>query len=161
MKAQIVSFHCILKNKTGHVISSTFNQDVLTQTPDPAAPLPLLAKGLENLTPGERRKISLTADQAYGFYDLTKVITKTNDDFPGGQAPRVGDQVFLQTSSGQRLPFRVVEAKDEKIILDGNHPLAGQDLIFEVEAVTVREATPEEIRASSDSNGMAHSTTFH
>ena len=67
MKAQIVSFHCTVKNKFGKVISSTFNHEILTGGQNlQADQLVALSKGLENLKAGEKRRITLDASQAYG-----------------------------------------------------------------------------------------------
>lgn len=150
MGIQVVSFHCTLKNSLGRVLSSTFNQDVITQASGDASLLRGLAEGLQDLHKGERRNIFLRADQAYGFYDPKKVITRTRDEIPESDSLRMGETVVIESGPGERMSYRVVEISHEHVALDCNHPLAGQDLIFEIEAVDAREATAEEIRDAEE-----------
>lgn len=147
MKAQIVSFHCVLKTKLGKVISSTFNHDVITRDGSGSADLLAgLARGLQDLRKGEKRLISLQAHEAYGFYDPRKVLRRWRDDLP--DRIRLGGRVLLDSRDGRAEEYRVTEINEDFVILDGNHPLAGEDLIFEIEATAVREATVDEIESS-------------
>lgn len=75
MRVQIVSFHCVLKNKLGQLISTSFNQDVATSCSSSQTPmLPGFVEALKTLKKGEKKEIILTADQAYGFYDPKLVV---------------------------------------------------------------------------------------
>lgn len=146
MYPQIISFNCLLKNTAGKVLSSTYNREVLTVVDDEQAMLLGLAKGLQNIAEGEKRKIPLSAQEAYGFYDPKKVIL-----YPRKQLPkdiRVGTSVAIVGKSGKSRYYRVIELHSNMVSLDENHPLAGQDLIFEVEALSVRPATQKEIDES-------------
>lgn len=145
MKAQVVSFHCVLKNKFGKIISSTFNNDVITQAGGPEPILSGLAEGLQNLVKGERRLISLGAEKAYGFYDPSKVIECEREEVPRGKFLRKGDEVVLPNRNGKPMNLRVTGILGDILTLDGNHPLAGQDLVFEIEATEARDATAEEL----------------
>lgn len=143
MNAQIISFNCLLKSKVGMFISQTYNHEVLTSIYDENAMLLGLSKGLQNLTKGEKRQISLSAAEAYGFYDEKKVILYPQKKLPPNL--RKGDPVAIIGKSGTSRSYRVVQIHDNLIRLDGNHPLAGQDLVFEIEALAVRQATQTEI----------------
>ena len=145
MKAQVVSFHCVLTDKVGKIISSTFNQDVMTYTLEEGACLQGLSEGLQNLKIGEKRRITLSASQAYGFYDLSLVIELSRKRFPNGSKLRVGDQVSVLCKNNKAKSFRVIQAGKKLLTLDGNHPLAGQDLTFDIEGVQTRDATSEEL----------------
>lgn len=158
MKAQIVSFHCVLKNKFGKIISSTFNHDILTGRSSEADQLAALSKGLENLKAGEKRSIAIEASQAYGFYDPEMVLTMPRQNFPSIKRSRKNSLPITLTVDGRRKLFRVIEMNNETITLDGNHPLAGQDLVFEIEAVSVRDATPEDVTIA---NANDLGPTFH
>jgi FKBP-type peptidyl-prolyl cis-trans isomerase SlyD len=147
MKTQVISFNCLLKSKTGQVISSTFNRDVLNSTVNPTSNLIGLAKGLQNLKKGEKRTISLAAEEAYGLYDPKKIIL-----FPRNRLAKnikVGETISVVTKSGYQHDYKVVQLHKDMVSLDGNHPLAGQDLIFEIETLDARDATHDEILASS------------
>lgn len=156
INAQIVSFHCVLKDKLGKVISSTFNRDVLTSTePSAEDKLPGLSKGLQNLKKGERREIVLSAGEAYGFYDTNKVLELSREDLSGASELKMGEKVLYAGESKEAKLYRVINISKERVTLDANHPLAGQDLVFQIEATDVRQATADEIRESnSESSGI-------
>ncbi len=154
MNAQIISFNCILKNKLGLVISSTYNHDVLTSIADDKASLSGLSKGLMGLTKGENRIIELGAAEAYGFYDPKKVIL-----FPRKKLLKsilVGDAVAIAGKSGKIRNYKVIDILPDMVSLDENHPLAGQDLIFEIETLSARPATHAEIDAASNNVSKQH-----
>jgi FKBP-type peptidyl-prolyl cis-trans isomerase SlyD len=143
MKAQIVSFHCVLKNKLGQVLSVSSNKDVLTHESTSESCLKGLSRGLIDIQKGERRRIFVPAEEAYGFYQLDQITQVPLDEF--SIHPRVGEMVRL---SADAKPLRVTEIRNAMVTLDGNHPLAGQDLIFEVEAISARDASMEELLES-------------
>lgn len=145
MKAQIVSFHCVLKDKMGNLISSTFNRDVITQGSDSGQVPKGFVDALGDLKKGEKRKISLTAGQAYGFYDPELVLQVSRKSISQGQSLKIDDQVYAQAKNGQNRLFRVTQTEQNLITLDANHPLAGRDLVYFIETTEVRDATSEEI----------------
>jgi FKBP-type peptidyl-prolyl cis-trans isomerase SlyD len=167
MKARVISFNCVLRDSLGKIISSSFNHDVLTQSQNAASggeaeasirpktsqfdfhePLQGLVDGLQGLKEGERRKIFVTAERAYGFYDPELVMRVPRKKFPKGEALEVGFQVMTQSDDGESRVFRVIESDATSVTLDGNHPLAGQDLCFDIEAVAARDATDEELASA-------------
>lgn len=151
MNSQIISFNCVLKNKAGSLISTTYNRDVLTAVNAGETILLGLAQGLQDLKKGERRKIDISASEAYGFYDLKKIILypvkKLSNDL------RIGQVISIMGKSGSLRTYKVLEFHNDFISLDGNHPLAGQDLVFEIEALEVRAATHAEVNASLNTVG--------
>lgn len=153
---QIISFNCLLKNKVGQFISQTYNREVLTSTHDESAMLLGLSKGMQNLTKGEKRNISLSAEEAYGFYDPKKIILYPQNKL--SVKIRAGDPVSIMGKSGTVRAYRVLQLHDGMVSLDGNHPLAGQDLIFEIEALEVRDATRSEI---DDAKNMVSKQLLH
>ena len=144
MAIQVVSFHCVLKNKLGRVISSTFNQNVMTDGPRDAETLTALVEALQDLEKGEKRKISLSAEQAYGFYNPKLVITCPLEDLSSGSPVKLGERV-IYVKNGIRTSYRVIGVSSDLVTLDANHPLAGQDLVFEIETTEARDATLEEL----------------
>ena len=146
MSIQVISFHCILRNKAGKVLSSTFNKDVITSPEDLGTPLKGLTQGLQDLQAGEKRKIAVNAEEAYGFYDPQKVILFPRSKVPQAKQLKVGSAVEIISKTGTKRKYSVQQLHTDFITLDGNHPLAGQDLIFEIEAVSAREATREELQ---------------
>ncbi len=150
MKMQIVSFHCVLKNKFGQILSSTFNQDILTGPQHPQQELAALSNAMSDLKLGEKRLVALSAVDAYGFYDPKMVLTMPRAGLPELQESRKNANPIFLNYEGKRHQFRVVGMTSEDVTLDGNHPFAGQDLVFEIDAVAVREATAKEISDSTE-----------
>lgn len=145
MSAQIITFACVLKNHAGKTIGSSMNRDVLTSLPQVEGPLHGLTTALQNLKAGEKRRIRLSAQDAYGPYDPQKSILIPRRRLLGGSSLRVGQATKLLGKNGQTRAFTVLKLFKDMAQVDGNHPLAGQDLDFEIEALSVREATPAEI----------------
>lgn len=149
-KAQVVSFNCVLRNQLGQLISHTVNYDVLTMPNiQKGQMLAGLNEGLRDLKEGEKRSINVSAERAFGFYDPKKVRICPKNSLNRSNV-KVGDKVTGELD-GKATAFRVTEMRGDEVILDANHPLAGQDLIFEIEALGVRDATTDEI---SEAEGL-------
>lgn len=143
---QVISFRCTLRSRTGQFISSSVSHDVLSSAEKAEElPLPGLARGMVNLKKGELRNITLSAKEAYGFYDPEKVILMPRKRIPEGKRLKLNENVTIVSKTDQARNYRVVRLFKDFVQLDGNHPLAGQDLNFEIEALDVRDATPDEI----------------
>ena len=106
--------------------------------------IPGLEKGLEGAEPGQRRSVVVEPAEAYGETDPDAIITVSSDTVPEGVELTPGQMVVGDTPSGP-VQLTVVEVTDDGIVVDGNHPLAGKRLHFEVEVVDVRIATDEEL----------------
>lgn len=148
MKPQIISFNCTLKTLNGRFLSLTYNKDVITSINDDKAILLGLAKGLQGLQQGDHRRVVLGASEAYGFYDPSKVIY-----FPKQKLTkdvRVGETVTIVGKSGTVRTYKVLALHSDLVSLDGNHPLPGLDLVFEIETLAVRDASKEEIHAANN-----------
>lgn len=143
MSAQVISFNCHLRTKAGKTISHSTNRDVLTSAEDTPLFLKGLSKHLVGLTKGEKRVISLAAEDAYGFYDPQKVILYPRKKLP--RDLRLGSQIQLVGKSGKIRVYTALQNLGELVSLDGNHPLAGQDLIFEIETLEVRDASDKDL----------------
>ncbi len=87
---------------------------------------------LIGMNPGEHKTIRIPASEAYGPHHrgLVKVVPRAQ--LPAEMNPRIGQAVQIQKSNGESIPFRIVRISDTQIMLDGNHPLAGKDLTYEI-----------------------------
>jgi FKBP-type peptidyl-prolyl cis-trans isomerase SlyD len=105
--------------------------------------LPRIEEALAGKEPGYQVVLPLQPDEAFGQRDesLTRTIPKS--EFPPGI--KVGGYLDGHTEAGQPHSFQVVKIKGDKVLLDGNHPLAGKALRFNLKVIGVRAATPEEI----------------
>lgn len=138
MKVQVLTFRCLVRNRQGRILSSSLNQDVMSCPEQPRGPLAALDRKLQDVKPGECRRIPLRAEEAFGLYDAKKVFAVDREEFH--PTPRVGEYVEWR---GVRP--RVDHLTADEVWLDANHPFAGQDLIFEIEVTSAREATRDEI----------------
>lgn len=150
MRFQVVSFHCVLKNQFGRVISQSFNQDVTTLAPvGEEALLPNFAKALEKLKPGQRKEIFLAAHEAYGLYDPNLQVEAPRSTIRNGKSLKTGDVIEGSVNGLPKVhSFRVVDENPHSVVLDANHPLAGQDLIFDVEMTASREVFEKPVQAT-------------
>ncbi len=147
MKVQVISFNCVVKNKSGGLLSSTQNRNVINSVDEePKAILKGLTRGLQQLKKGEKRQLTLSADEAFGAYEPAKVIFYPKNKLT--KPVRVGENISITGKSGTIRTYLVAKLHEDLVSLDGNHPLAGQDLIFEIEALEARDATPEDIGKS-------------
>lgn len=147
MKAQVVSFHCILRDKLGQIISSSFNSEVVNQLePGGDSVLRGLVAGIQDVKEGEKREIFVSADQAYGLYDPELVVKMLRRDLAQGLSLKIGSEIKTQSmADGRTVIYRVIDVEKDYVVLDGNHPLAGQDLFFEVEITAVRDALEDDL----------------
>jgi FKBP-type peptidyl-prolyl cis-trans isomerase 2 len=101
--------------------------------------IPGFEKGLIDMKLNEKKTIEIAKDQAYGDVNdnLIQEIKKT--ELPQDMEPKVGMGLVSKSPDGKEINLMVVEVKDESIVIDGNHPLAGHDLIFDVEVVEIKE----------------------
>ena len=93
--------------------------------------------GVVGMAVGEKKTILIDPDHGYGQKDPTAIIEFPLSNIPEGMAVEVGMKLNLQNQYGQPVPVVVMEVKDEVIIMDANHFLAGKDLTFEVEIVEI------------------------
>ena len=98
---------------------------------------------LEGRSVGEAFDVTLTPNQAYGEYDENLVQEVPGELFDGMEVSE-GDTFVAETDDGHR-PVTVIEVSEEFIKVDGNHPLAGTALVFDITIKSVRAATAEEI----------------
>jgi len=105
--------------------------------------LPGLEKGLAGLEVGASKVVKVPCAEGFGEHHESRVIEVERAQLP--PEIQVGATVTGQGPQGQRIPFTVLELGDETVRLDGNHQLAGKDMVFEVQVVQVESATPEEL----------------
>ena len=109
-----------------------------------------LIKGFENelmdMAVNEKKCFTLEPEDAYGERDENLTHNFARSDVPQGVNPEVGQMIGLRTADGRQMPAQVVSVDDEKVVLDMNHPLAGQSLTFDIEVVGISE-TPTQVQA--------------
>ncbi|MGM0453247.1 MAG: FKBP-type peptidyl-prolyl cis-trans isomerase [Thermodesulfobacteriota bacterium] len=102
-----------------------------------------IIKGFEDALLGmaesETKSFTLDPEEAYGQRDENQLHTFSRQEVPEEMDPQVGEVIGLQTPDGQQIPATITEADDEKVVVDLNHPLAGESLNFEIEVLTVTD----------------------
>jgi len=88
---------------------------------------------------GEKKTLQISAEDAYGARDEEAIIEFPAENIPEDMKLEPGMQLTLRNQHGQPVPVIVLEVKEEVIIMDANHMLAGQDLVFDVELVSISE----------------------
>ena len=106
--------------------------------------IPGFEKGLIDMKLNEKKTIEIAKDQAYGDVNDNLIQEINKAELPQDMEPKVGMGLVSKSPDGKEINLMVVEVKDESIVIDGNHPLAGHDLIFDVEVVEIKETVISE-----------------
>ena len=93
---------------------------------------------VEGMQVGESKKVEIPVDQAYGPRRDEAMITVSKTQLPQGMEPQVGMQLEATQQDGRKQLLVVADIKEEDVVLDANHPLAGKDLVFDIELVEVQ-----------------------
>ncbi len=121
----------------GSTFDSSEGRDPLSFTVGSGEIIPGLDTAMPGLAVGDTKKVEIAAVDAYGPLnpELRQAIPREGipDDIP----LEIGSQLQMQTPEGQAMPVTVVDADEATVTLDANHPLAGQDLIFDIEVVSI------------------------
>jgi len=99
--------------------------------------IPGFEKAVVGMNVGDTSKVTIPSDEAYGEKREDMVIDVDRGQIPPDIKPEVGQQLQIQQKDGGTIPVVITEVTDETVQLDANHPLAGQDLTFEIEVVDV------------------------
>ena len=162
-----------MKIEPQHVVSLTYDlyvdqdgAEVLTESATQEQPLtflfgagqmlPKFEENLSTLSTGDTYEFRLAAQDAYGEYDEEAVANLPKQMFEGQDMPEIGSILPLQDNNGNRFQGQVVSVAEDAVLVDLNHPMAGQALHFKGVILNVRPATPEEL-----SHGHAHGPDGH
>jgi len=103
-----------------------------------------IIKGLDSAIPGmtvgDKKTVNVPCDQAYGHANPEARQAVPREQIPAEIPLEVGTQLQMQTPQGQVVPVTVADVSETEVTLDANHPLAGQDLNFEIEVVEIKAA---------------------
>ena len=93
--------------------------------------------GVKGMQVGDKRTVEIGVTDAYGEKNEDMIIEFPKGQFPPEMNPEAGMQLMMNNGSGQSFQVTVAEVRDDSVILDANHPLAGEDLIFDLELVSI------------------------
>lgn len=154
-QARVVSIHYTLTDDAGTVLDSSRDGEPLSYLEGASNIIPGLEKELLSSKPGEKKVVKVAAKDAYGEKRDDMVVKVPRAQFPADVKLKEGDR--FRSGPDHHAPiFTVVSVIGDEITLDGNHPLAGKALSFDVEVTAVRAASDEEV-----AHGHAHGEGGH
>lgn len=136
-KGNTVSVHYTGKLEDDTVFDSSRGGDPLSFEIGSGQIIPGFEKGVVGMSPGDTRTVEISADEAYGPYREDQVVEVEREQLPDDIEPQVGQQLQVQQTNGQTAVVTIKEVTPEAVRLDANHPLAGKDLTFEIELVSL------------------------
>jgi len=139
-----VKVHYTGKLADGQVFDSSEGKEPIEFTLGQGQLIPGFEKGLIDMKLNEKKTINIPKDEAYGDSreDLIQEVQKS--ELPEEIKPEVGMGLVSKSQDGREMNLVVAEVKEESIVVDGNHPLAGKDLIFDLEVVEIKETETKE-----------------
>ncbi|RMD78520.1 MAG: peptidylprolyl isomerase [Gammaproteobacteria bacterium] len=136
-KGRHVSIEYTLSLDDGSVPFSNVGQKPLTYVQGQGQILPALEQALAGMKPGESKEVVLSPEQGFGPVDPKAFVTVPKDRIPK-EARKVGTVLVARDPRGHSIPVRVKAIKGDQVVLDYNHPLAGQRLHFKVKVLSVK-----------------------
>ena len=150
MSLRYLNFHYILRDAQGRMLDTSRGNEPLGCVEGAGQIVDGLEAVLRSMQPGESRKVVVPPERGYGLHERELVRKVARTQRPVAEL-NVGDR--FQTGPDQHAPVVTVMAiEGNEVLLDANHPLAGQSLYFEVELVSARPATAEERAAAEKSH---------
>ena len=132
-----VRIHYTGSLEDGSVFDSSQGRDPLEFTLGSGQVIPGFDVAVAGMTTGEKKRVTIPADQAYGQPDPRAIQAIPRENIPAEIPLEVGLQLQAQSPQGYPIPVTVVEISENEVTLDANHHLAGKDLTFDLELVSV------------------------
>jgi peptidylprolyl isomerase len=133
----LVKVHYTGKLDDGTVFDSSKDREPLEFKLGDDQLIPGFENAVAGMNAGESKTVKIAANEAYGPHRREMVVVVDRTDFPDDIDPKVGQQLRMQGPDGQELGVRVTDASEKTVTLDGNHPLAGEDLTFDIQLVEI------------------------
>ena len=150
-KDKVVSLDYTLTLDSGDVIDSSEGREPLQYLHGHGTLIPGLERELEGMEVGEEKHVDVSPADGYGERTDAEDVVLSVSDFPPDLTPTPGMGVYLEAPNGEVKPFFIKAVVGDKVLLNENHPLAGETLHFDVKIKAVRDATEEELE-----HGHAH-----
>ena len=139
-----VKVHYTGKLSDGQVFDSSEGKDPLEFTLGQGRLIPGFEKGLMDMKLNEKKTVTIAKEEAYGEVNQDLIQEVQKSELPQEITPEVGMGLVSKSSDGQEMNLQVIEVREESIVLDGNHPLAGKDLTFDLEVVEIKDTVVTE-----------------
>jgi len=155
-KDSVVSMTYVLTNASGEELDRASKDEPFTYLHGHSQIVPGLEKALAGSLIGSQKKVVVTPADGYGEFDAKLRTTSSRKQFPPDAELSIGMRFAADDDDGQPIIFTITELTGDDVSLDGNHPLAGETLHFDVEIVDVRPASAEEL-----AHGHVHGPDGH
>lgn len=152
---KVVTLHYTLKDNDSNVLDQS-DDGSFAYLHGAMNIIPGLEKALEGKVAGGEISVTVSPEEGYGVRDDGRIQEVPKNMFEGDTEIQVGMQFHSQGPNGEMLVVTVVEIKEDVVVIDANHPLAGVDLNFDVKIIEVRDASPEEVE-----HGHVHDPDGH
>lgn len=136
-RGDTVKVHYVGTFEDGTVFDTSREREPLPFTIGEGEVIPGFEAAVVGMNPGESKKVVIPAENAYGPRHEEMVLVVERQHLPEGVDPQVGQQYQIPQSDGQSILVTVTDTSESSVTLDGNHPLAGQELTFEIELIEV------------------------
>ncbi|MFD2528638.1 MULTISPECIES: peptidylprolyl isomerase [Polaribacter] len=138
-----VKVHYTGKLTDGQIFDTSEGKEPIEFTLGQGRLIPGFEKGLLNMKLNEKKTLNIAKEDAYGEVNEQLIQEVAKKDLPQDMEPQVGMGLVSKAPDGSEMNLMVVEVKEEAIVIDGNHPLAGRDLVFDIEVVAITETATE------------------
>jgi FKBP-type peptidyl-prolyl cis-trans isomerase SlyD len=152
---KVITLHYTLTDDAGTVIDQSTDGSFL-YLHGASNIIPGLENALTGKSAGDELKVTVEPEEGYGLRDDSRVESVPREMFPEDSDIKVGSQFHAEGPEGQMITVTVAGVEDDTVTIDGNHPLAGVQLNFDVKVVEVRDASAEELE-----HGHAHGPEGH
>jgi FKBP-type peptidyl-prolyl cis-trans isomerase SlpA len=134
-----VKVHYTGKLSDGQVFDTSEGKEPIEFVLGQGQLIPGFEQGLIDMKVNEKKTITIAKEEAYGEVNeqLIQEVDKAN--LPQDMEPKVGMGLVSKSPDGQEMNLMVVDVKEKSIVVDGNHPLAGRDLVFDLEVVEIKD----------------------
>lgn len=133
-----VKVHYTGKLTNGQIFDSSLEREPMEVTIGKGMLIPGFENAIIDMKVNEKKTVEIAKEEAYGDIQKELFHEVTNDQLPPDVKPEIGMGLASKSEDGREHQFRVVDVKDDHIVIDGNHPLAGQDLVFDLEVVEIK-----------------------
>jgi FKBP-type peptidyl-prolyl cis-trans isomerase SlyD len=155
-KNSVVRFEYTLKNDKGEVLDSSQGAEPLAYLHGQGQIVPGLEEAMAGKAAGDKFDVKVAPGEGYGDRDEQAVFQVPRAKLPKGVDPKVGMELGTRTPDGELMRLKIVKIEGDTVTVDANHPLAGENLNFNISIVEVRDATKEEL-----DHGHAHGPEGH
>jgi peptidylprolyl isomerase len=132
-----VKVHYTGKLEDGTVFDTSTESEPLQFKIGEGRLIPDFEKAVIGMEPGESKTINVVSNDAYGPHNKDMVMVVDRKDVPENLDPQLNQQLQIRQQDGNAFVVTVTDVSENSITLDGNHPLAGKDLIFDIQLMDI------------------------